>query len=93
MAANGISTLTYKHDRQEAKLARASVERRIAGDPSTLDIERLPTVYGPNDNSATAIIDNPNIGGLLPGRPWTTETFNVLFGTDNVVYLTDNVVY
>jgi len=33
------------------------------------DIAQLPTQYDGND-----IIDNPNVGGLLQGRPWSPDT-------------------
>lgn len=70
MAANGISTLQYKRDRQDAKLAAAAVKRGVDGDPNILDATQLPTRYGINDNDASAIVDNPNVGGLQQGRPW-----------------------
>jgi len=73
MAANGISTLEFKRDRQDAKLALASTARGNSGRPATLDATQLPTRYGVGDNSAAAIINNPNTGGLLPGRPWAAE--------------------
>ena len=69
MALNGISTLEFKRDRQEAKLALAAADRATAGKPSNLDLSLLPTVYGVDDNSASAIINNA--GPLEPGRPWT----------------------
>lgn len=71
MAANGISTLPLKRDRQNAKLAAASTKRASTGRRSTLDISQLPTVYDPTTNDPAAIIDNPNAGGLVTGRPWT----------------------
>jgi len=73
MAANNISTLANKKLRQEAKLALAGQDRaaRNVIEPgryadTTADITQLPTKYEA-DNSVT---DNPNTGGLLPGRPW-----------------------
>lgn len=68
MSANGISTLATKQLRQEAKLALAASKR--AADPArypnaTPDVDLLPTKYSGND-----IVDNPNPGGLQPGRPW-----------------------
>lgn len=68
MSANGISRLPTKQARQEAKLALAAAKR--AADPvryprATPDIELLPTKYVNND-----IVNNPNPGGLQPGRPW-----------------------
>ncbi len=70
MSANGISTLSTKQLRQEAKLALAAAKR--AADPerypnATPDLDLLPTKYSGND-----IIDNPNTGGLQLGRPWIT---------------------
>jgi hypothetical protein len=68
MAANGISTLETKQLRQVAKLDLAAINRAADGNPrATYDITQLPTQY--NDNGIT---DNPNIGGLVQGRPWTT---------------------
>ena len=67
MAANGISTLATKELRQKAKLDLAAANRAAAGNArSTYDITQLPTQYDDN-----AIIDNPNVGGLIEGRPWT----------------------
>ena len=68
MAANGISTLATKQLRQIAKLDAAAIKRAAVGNPrSTYDITQLPTQYSNND-----IVDNPNTGGLVQGRPWTT---------------------
>jgi len=73
MAANGISTLANKKLRQIAKLELAEADRiaRNVVEPGryadvTADITQLPTKYEA-DNSVT---DNPNVGGLLQGRPW-----------------------
>lgn len=71
MSANGISTLEYKRQRQEAKLAAAAAKRASEGRRATLDITQLPTVYATNTNTTSLVIDNPNIGGLVYGRPWT----------------------
>lgn len=66
MALNGISTLPSKEQRQLAKLELAATDRAAVGNPrSTYDIELLPTQY-----SGNAVVDNENIGGLQPGRPW-----------------------
>lgn len=71
MGANGISNLQYKRDRQIAKLNLAASDRAAAGKTNaTLDLSLLPTVYGVDDNSPDAIINNPNTGGLVTGRPW-----------------------
>lgn len=73
MADNGISTLANKKLRQEAKLALAEQDRqdRNVVEPgrysdTTADITQLPTKYK-TDNT---IEDNPNVGGLVNGRPW-----------------------
>ena len=74
MAANGISTLSTKQAKQEAKLAAAETKRTAGGNTAavayrtlhTLDINLLPTKYSGNN-----LIDNPNAGGLQLGRPWT----------------------
>ena len=66
MAANGISTLATKELRQKAKLDLAATNRDAVGNPrATYDITQLPTQYDDN-----GIIDNPNTGGLVQGRPW-----------------------
>jgi len=73
MAANGISTLSTKQLKQEAKLNLAQTERYAGGNTAavayrtlhTLDINLLPTKYSGNN-----LIDNPNAGGLQQGRPW-----------------------
>jgi hypothetical protein len=66
MAANGISTLATKQAKQAAKLALAATNRAADGRPSTLTIANLPTQY-----SGDTIVDNPNAGGLVQGRPWS----------------------
>jgi hypothetical protein len=66
MAANGISTLGTKQLKQQAKLLLAQADRAADANPRpTLDIDQLPTTYL-ND----VIVDNPNVGGLVTGRPW-----------------------
>lgn len=47
--------------RQKQKLDIAALKRS-----DTYDITQLPTQYSGND-----IVDNPNVGGLVLGRPWT----------------------
>ncbi len=75
MAANGISTLANKKLRQEAKLTQANADRaaRNVVEPgryadTTADISQLPTKY----KADNTVEDNPNTGGLKPGRPWAT---------------------
>ena len=85
MAANGISTLTTngvadKEKRQKAKLAQAEADRaaRNVVEPgryadTTADITQLPTQWDFNtDTNENDLVDNPNTGGLKPGRPWAT---------------------
>jgi len=97
MAQNGISTLATKELRQKAKLDLAATNRAAVGNPrATYDITQLPTQY--NDN---AIINNPNIGGLVQGRPWietvSTFTFYEAFGTTTAIsttqYVSGNKIY
>ena len=85
MAANGISTLTTngvadKEKRQKAKLAQAEADRaaRNVVEPgryadTTADITQLPTQWDFNTvTNENDLVDNPNTGGLKPGRPWAT---------------------
>jgi hypothetical protein len=83
MAANGISTLATKAERQTAKLDIAELKRKgytlnadgtIASGPDTTKIfYRVNNTYDLTllpDTYATAADDNTNTGGLLNGRPW-----------------------
>lgn len=77
MSANGISTLATKRQRQDAKLALAGQDRadRNTVEPgryadTTADATQLPTRYAIGDNNTNNVVDNPNSGGLLLGRPW-----------------------
>jgi hypothetical protein len=68
MSANGIAQLATRELRQKAKLDQAAIDRAADGNPrATYDITELPTQYDDN-----AVVDNPNVGGLQPGRPWNT---------------------
>ena len=79
MSANGIAHLSTKEARQKAKLDLASTNRaasaaragsnHVADDRYTYDITELPTQY-----SGNSLVDNPNVGGLVLGRPWITGT-------------------
>lgn len=62
---NKISRLATREDRQIAKLDLAALDRAASGLPSTYDLTELPTYY-----SGDTVIDNPNPGGLIQGRPW-----------------------
>lgn len=97
MSANGISTLATKELRQKAKLDLAATNRAADGEArATYDITQLPTQY--NDN---AVIDNPNVGGLVVGRPWINTvaafTFFEAFGTTSAIettqYVSGNKIY
>ncbi len=97
MSLNGISELATKELRQKAKLDLAASKRATDGnDRSTYDISQLPTQYNDND-----IIDNPNSGGLIEGRPWITTvstfTFYEAFGTTTAIsttkYVSGNKIY
>ena len=97
MAANGISTLATKELRQKAKLDLAAANRAADGNArSTYDITQLPTQYNNND-----VINNPNLGRLVTGRPWinttTLFTFYEAFGTTTTIsttqYVSGNKIY
>lgn len=97
MAANGISTLATKELRQKAKLDLAASNRAAVGNArATYDITLLPTQY--NNNT---VINNPNAGGLVVGRPWietvSTFTFYEAFGTTAAIsttqYVSGNKIY
>ena len=97
MGSNGISYLSTKELKQKAKLDLAASERAADGNPrATYDITTLPTQYNGND-----LINNPNIGGLVQGRPWietvSTFTFFEAFGTTTTIsttqYVSGNKIY
>ena len=97
MALNGISTLATKELKQKAKLDLAAAKRAADGNArATYDITLLPTQYNDND-----IINNPNIGGPVVGRPWietvNTFTFYEAFGTTTAIsttqYVSGNKIY
>jgi hypothetical protein len=66
MSLNGISTLSTKQAKQDAKLTAAATKRATDGRPSTLDKTLLPTVY---TNNTVTTQSHPS--GLVEGRPWT----------------------
>jgi hypothetical protein len=97
MAANGISTLVTKELKQKAKLDLAATKRAADGNArATYDLTLLPTQYDDDD-----IINNPNAGGLVAGRPWietvSTFTFYEAFGTTTTIsttqYVSGNKIY
>ena len=79
MAANGISTLQFKRDRQDAKLQLAGQHRDAINQLQpgryvviNADPTQLPTRYAVDDNDTNNVVDNPNTGGLKTGRPWAS---------------------
>lgn len=56
-----------KEDRQIQKLEIAAKARTADGNSrDTYTINDLPTKYSGNN-----LVDNPNVGGLVDGRPWS----------------------
>lgn len=97
MSQNGIAHLPTRELRQKAKLDLAATKRASDGEPrATYDITELPTQYNNND-----IINNPNPGGLIEGRPWISTapafTFYEAFGTTSALsttqYVSGNKIY
>lgn len=97
MSLNGISELATKELRQKAKLDLATAKRATDNNSrATYDLTQLPTQYDNND-----VINNPNIGGLVVGRPWinttTSFTFYEAFGTTSAIsttqYVSGNKIY
>jgi hypothetical protein len=88
MAANGISTLSTKQLKQEAKLAKATAKRQgkvvardgtISGSTdATKNYYRaantLDIALLPTKYNGNAITNNVNTGGLVEGRPWSTTS-------------------
>ena len=82
MAENNISTLATKRARQDVKLTLANADRAARNVVEsgryadvTADATQLPTRYNTSGNEVIGddpLIDNPNTGGLKPGRPWAT---------------------
>lgn len=97
MSANGIAHLATKELRQKAKLDLAEQNRAALGNArSTYDLTTLPTQFNGN-----AIVDNPNAGGLVAGRPWieTVSTFtfyeaiNTTSALSTTQYVSGNKIY
>ena len=63
---NKIARLASRQNRQDAKLALATLDRTASSKTHTLTINNLPTKY-----SGNTLVDNPNTGGLVQGRPWS----------------------
>lgn len=72
--SNRIGRLTTLQLRQTAKIALSELRRQAGGNLSapyyrslnTANLDNLPTKY-----SGNSIVDNPNTGGLIAGRPWS----------------------
>lgn len=80
MSLNGIAHLTTKRERQNAKLALAAQNRAADGNArATLDESQLPTLYAEGDNDTADVVNNPNPGGLVYGRPWIATIPNFTF--------------
>lgn len=67
MSSNGISHLSTRQQRQDAKLALAATKRQADGRRATLDKTELPNPYVGNNVEPDS---EPNVGGLMLGRPW-----------------------
>ena len=68
MAANGISTLPTKEERQKAKLTLAAKKRKVTGRNDLYDLSKLPTTY-----SGNTVRNNSNPSGLEATRPWRSD--------------------
>ncbi len=65
--ATPFQTNLTKELKQIQKLDIAAATRAADSNArSTYDINKLPTKYSGNN-----IVDNPNVGGLVDGRPWS----------------------
>ena len=85
MAANHISTLPTKEERQIAKLELAQTKRQLVGTPGYrelryYDVDLLPTKYSGNN-----VVNTPHPSGLVQGRPWKT-TPNIISGLWRTTY-------
>ncbi len=96
-SANKISDLPSREARQRAKLDLAALDRDASTNPrSTYDLTLLPTQFDGN-----SVVNNPNAGGLVQGRPWietvSTFTFYEAFGTTVAIsttqYVSGNKIY
>lgn len=66
LSSNTVARLSSRSDRQNEKLELSRAKRIVLNKPRRfLDVRLLPTVY-----SGNTVVDNPNIGGLIKGRPW-----------------------
>ena len=70
MSENGISHLTFKRQRQEAKLKLAKEKRAATGKLAPLKKGLVPTLYTPGNNDSSSL-KKITTGTLKAGRPWT----------------------
>jgi hypothetical protein len=96
-SANRIGNLATRELRQRAKLDLAALDRAESSEPrATYDLTLLPTQFDSN-----AVVNNPNAGGLVAGRPWietvSAFTFYEAFGTTSAIsttqYVSGNKIY
>ena len=87
MALNGISELSTKQLRQEAKLAIAEAKRqgKTVADDGTItgSLNSTKPYYRVNNKlditelptvySGNTVVDNANVGGLQTSRPWDPQ--------------------
>lgn len=70
---NKISRLATREDRQIAKLDLSSLKRvELTDTRPYYSITELPTQYDGNN-----VVDNPNAGGLILGRPWVPLSYTI----------------
>ena len=94
---NKIGRLASREIRQKAKLDLSALDRAASSKTrATYDLTTLPTQFAGN-----SIVDNPNVGGLVTGRPWietvSAFTFYEAFGTTAAIsttqYVSGNKIY
>lgn len=90
MSQNGISTLSTKELRQQAKLNLAAADRLTVGNTrNAYDITQLPNLY---TNNVIEPDENLNTGGLVQGRPWVSLAAGLYRGI-YTGYFADNVAF
>jgi len=88
---NKIARLADRETKQKAKLALAALDRIASGKSGEYDITELPTQY-----RGDVAVDNPNTGGLLEGRPWSTsgvEETNLVMYLDGLITSSGTTIY
>lgn len=75
---NKIARLADRETKQKAKLDLAALDRTASGYARAYyDLTELPTYY-----SGDTVVDNPNVGGLIEGRPWIEQAYTIPSGMD-----------